>query len=179
MSLHIAFEKSADSVLKQIVKTLAGPYVHTEMVVSRPSPVAYTAFMHETFSRVDQRDFWYSDQTHDFLVVTVTPEELERIHNTCEACVKTKIPYNTRDMVLSVVPLRSPKERTIFQTPSLFCSQSIVLVLRSCLEAQHPLHAPLGTVNSRTITPTQLHALLRPHCTPASTHNVCEAASKT
>jgi hypothetical protein len=76
MTLHIAFEKSADSFLKKVVRALAGPYVHTEMVISQNQPstvqTSYAAYMNETFSRTTQRDFWYEDQSHDFLSVRVS-----------------------------------------------------------------------------------------------------------
>lgn len=176
MALHIAFEKSADSLIKRIVKTLAGPYVHTELVVSHATPVpihvAYAAYTGETFCQVPQQDFWYEDQSHDFLRVSVSSDELRRVDETCGACAKTKIPYNTRDMVLSIVPLRNPREKDIYHAQSLFCSQSIVLILRSSLEPDHPLQSSLSTVNSRTITPTQLYDLIRPHCSPAHTNQV-------
>lgn len=171
MALHIVFEKSADSFLKKVVKAIAGPYVHTEMIISQTQPstvhTSYAAYMSEDFSRVTQQDFWYEDNSHDFLSVRVSTEELRRISDTCEACVATKIPYNTKDMVLSIIPLRNPKEKNIYQAGSLFCSQSIVLVLRSCLEPGHPLQASLAGVNSRTITPSHLYSLIRPHCVPA------------
>ena len=70
MALHIAFEKSADSLLKKIVKTLAGPYVHTELVE----------------------------------------------------------PHATS------IPLLTGMEKDIYHAPLLFCSQSIVLILRSRLD---------------------------------------------
>lgn len=171
MALHIAFEKSADSFIKKIVKTLAGPYVHTELVVTHatavPVHVAYAAYMKETFSQIQQQDFWYEDQTHDFLKINVSCDELRRVDETCETCVKTKVPYNTRDMVLSVIPMRNPTENDIYHTGSLFCSQSIVLVLRCCLDASHPLQPIMSSVNSRTITPSQLYTLIRPYSTPA------------
>ena len=176
MTLHILFEKSADSFLKKVVRALAGPYVHTEMIVSQTQPstvhTSYAAYMSEDFSRTMQKDFWYNDQSHDFLSVRVSPEELRRICDTCEACVKTKIPYNTKDMVLSIIPLRNPTEKNIYQAGSLFCSQSIVLVLRSCLEQGHPLQASLESVNSRTVTPSHLYSLIRPHCVPVCLNEV-------
>jgi len=179
MALHIVFEKSADSFLKKVVRALAGPYVHTEMIISQnqPSPVhtSYAAYMSENFSRTMQHDFWYEDQSHDFLSVRVSSEELRKISDTCEACVETKVPYNTSDMILSIIPLRNPKEKTIFQAGSLFCSQSIVLVLRTCLEASHPLQPSLASTNSRTITPSQLYALLRPYCVPACINQVIQS----
>ncbi len=178
MALHLVFEKSTNNVIKMIVKALAGPYVHTEMIISQhhPTPLytAYAAYMSETFSRTPQCDFWYEDQSHDFLTVHVSTEELRRISDTCEACVKTKVPYNTRDMMLSIIPLRNPKEKSIYEAGSLFCSQSIVLVLRGCLEPDHPLQAILAPINSRTITPTHLYELMRPHCVPACVNQVLQ-----
>ena len=176
MALHIVFEKTADSFLKKIVRTLAGPYVHTELIVSQLHPSAvhtsYAAYMNENFSRTMQNSFWYEDQSHDFLSIRVSNDELRRISDTCEACVETKLPYNTSDMVLSIVPLRNPTDRNIYQTRSLFCSQSIVLVLRSCLDPDHPVQQTLAPVNSRTVTPSHLYNLLRPHSTPACVNQV-------
>jgi hypothetical protein len=166
--LHIAFEKSADSMLKKLVKTVAGPYVHTEMILSQLKPTiihtAYAAYTNSNFCRVFENEMDYHDHTHDFLNIRVDEEELLRISKTCEACVETRIPYNTRDMVLSVLPFRNPTENDIFHTPALFCSQSIVLILRSCLDANNPIIETLSTVNSRTITPSQLYKILSPCC---------------
>jgi hypothetical protein len=176
MALHVAFEKSANSFIKKVVKAIAGPYVHTELIISQSQPslvhTSYAAYMSENFSRTMQPDFWYEDQSHDFLSIRVSHEELRKISDTCEACVETKIPYNTSDMVMSIIPMRNPKERSIYQAGSLFCSQSIVLMLRSCLDAEHPLQLGLASVNSRTITPSQLYILMRPHCSPSCVKQV-------
>lgn len=182
MALHLAFEKSADTMLKKLVKVFAGPYVHVEMIVSqkefdpagKPSLVhtAYSAYMSETFSRTPRKDFWFSDECHDYLSVCVSPEELYRINKTLEACVESKIPYNTSDMVLSQVPLRNPTERDIYDSKTLFCSQAAVLVLRSCLDEEHMLQAPLAQINSRTVSPSRLHEVLAPYCLPKLTRHV-------
>ena len=177
MVLHLAFEKSSDTMLKALVKILAGPYVHVEMIITQaefnhdgttpPATLlhtAYSAFMSETFARIEQRDFWYGDDSHDFLSLSVSPEELYRIRLACEACVKSKIPYNTTDMFLSQLPLRNPTERDLYQSKSLFCSQAMVLVLRSCLDPDHELQGPLAMINSRTISPSHLYQTLKPYC---------------
>ena len=48
MAIHIAFEKSADTLLKKLVKILAGPCVHTELIVTQHQPstihTAYSAY---------------------------------------------------------------------------------------------------------------------------------------
>ena len=176
MAVHIAFEKSTDSMLKKLVKILAGPYVHTEIIITQASPTAvhtaYSAYLSNPFSRTFSKDFWFEDSCHDFLQIPVSADELQRICKTCEACVETKVPYNARDMVLSQIPLRNPKEHDLFHTPTLFCSQAVILILRSCLDCEHTLHECLGSVNSRTITPSQLYELLRQHCPPRCTRQV-------
>ena len=166
MALHIAFEKSADSFIKKLVKILAGPYVHTEIIVTNPDAVhtAYSAYMECTFSKTLHKDFCFSDTTHDFLSIPVSTDELERVVKSCEACVTSKIPYNTRDMVFSQVPLRNPSENDHFHTPALFCSQAAVLVLRACLGVDHDLHPHLAAVNSRTVSPSHLYEVLKPVC---------------
>lgn len=176
MALHIAFEKSTDSMLKKLVKILAGPYVHTELIITQSEPMtihtSYSAYMSETFSRTFQRDFWFEDQCHDFLQIPVSKDELQRICKTCEACVETKIPYNTRDMMLSQVPLRNPTEHDLFHSSTLFCSQAVILILRSCLNEMHSLQPCLSTVNSRTVTPSQLYELLKQQCPPKCANQV-------
>ena len=170
MALYIAFEKEADSVIKKIVKTFAGPHVHTDMIVSQFNPkninTAYSAYMGEGFGRVFQREFCFSNNTHDFLFIDVSPDELTRISKTCEGCVVSKKPYNTKDMVLSVLPMRRPREKNIFEAESLFCSQAMILILRSCLNQEHPLQNILWTTHSRTTTPSQLYTLLKSNCHP-------------
>jgi len=175
MALHIAFEKSSDTMLKALVKVLAGPYVHVEMIITHVefnhntgSPAtllhtAYSAFMDEPFARIEQRDFTYSDDCHDFLSLSVSPDELYRIRKACEACVQSKIPYNTTDMVLSQLPLRNPTERDLYHCKTLFCSQAMVLMLRSCLDPDHELQGPLAAVNSRTVSPSRLYEVLKPY----------------
>ena len=170
MALYIAFEKEADNMIKKVVKTFAGPYVHTDIIVSQVNPTnistAYSSFMGEGFGRVFQKDFWFSCNTHDFLFIDVSQEELTKISETCEACVLSKKPYNTKDMVLCLVPLRTPREKDIFEADSLFCSQAMILILRSCLNQEHPLQATLHCMHSRKTTPSQLYTELKSTCIP-------------
>lgn len=165
MVVRIAFERSSSTPMKFLVQTLSGPYVHSEMIVhSATAKRAYSAYMNTAFTRTPERDFAFSDTTHDFLHVETSADESRRIWDTCEVCVITKVPYNLSDMVLSIVPMRAPKERTIFDSQTLFCSQAIVLILRASLEKDHPLQEHLAEINSRVVTPTQLYNALLPHC---------------
>ena len=172
MALYIAFQKSADSFIKQIVKTLAGPYVHTDIVIKRNNThTVYSAHMDSSFS-MTTGDF--SDLTHDFLMVAVSEEELRRVVASCEACVKSRIPYNTQDMILSQVPLRNPVEQDLFNSPALFCAQAVVLILRSCLDPNRGLLESLAAVNSRTVSPSQLYECMAFVCASRNANQVLE-----
>lgn len=168
MAIHIAFEKSTDTLLKKLVSILAGPYVHTELIVSQraamPVHTAYSAYTSCNFSRTFQRDFSFNDSCHDFLHIPVSDEELLKISETCEACAESRIPYNLHDMILCQMPLRNPKENDLFHTKALFCSQATVLILRSCMSDDNPLKDILSSINSRTVTPSKLFDVLSPLC---------------
>ena len=169
MVVQLAFERTASTPIKYVVQTLSGPYVHTEIIVQAEGTAAsakraYSAYMHSVFARTPERDFGYSDATHDFLEVQTSADESRRVWNTCEVCALTKVPYNLHDMVLSVVPLRAPAEKTIFDSRTLYCSQAMILILRSSLEKVHPLQDALAAINSRVASPTQLFHTLEPHC---------------
>ena len=177
-AVFVAFERSYDGVVKKIVRQLSGPYVHTDMIATPGTtqvPTAYTAYMGERFSKNPMR---FSDESHDFLRVEVGADEYDRLWRTCEACVLCKIPYNTRDMVLSIVPMRNPTERPLDKCRSLFCSQAMVLILRSCLEEAHGAAVALHDVNSRVVSPTALFGLLLPHSTKVQFREVVAAAEK-
>ena len=184
MSVHIVFEKTADDTIRKIVQALTGTHVHTEIVVTATSPeppyiarTAYAAYMYEDFCSISENNFRYSDTTHDFLQVYVSADEIERIKKTCDSRVRVKTPYNLKDMVLSIIPLRNPTEKDIFSVKTLYCSQSIVLILRSCLEPTHPVLHALKPFNSRTICPEQLFTALKPVCQPAQAENVLKRKS--
>lgn len=172
--LFVAFEKSTDSFLKQVIKLLAGPYVHVELIVSPPDDTAhaYSAYMNETFAHTPQSAFSYSDDRYDFLKVPANEEELHRIHTACQTGVRTRIPYNLSDMVLSQLPFRSPDEEDFYHTKALFCSQALVLLLRASLDPDNPVQERLATLNSRTVSPSGLYRALQPHCPPKTLRQV-------
>lgn len=167
MCVTIAFEKVASSVLKRVVKGIAGPYVHTEILVSTEADGcrSYSAFMGRKFSCQPLDSSRINDDTYDFLMLPVTPEEEACIKITLDACVKCKIPYNTVDMILSQAPMRQPTDRSLFESaPSgLYCAQAAVATLRECLMPPSTILVSLSGLNSRTVTPSELFNALRPH----------------
>ena len=181
MSVHLVFEKSADSTIKKIVKALSGPHVHTELVITATNPeppfitrTSYSAYINDVFSSTPEHDFAFSDSTHDFIQIKASIDEIDKIKKTCDTRVQVKTPYNLKDMVLSIVPLRNPTEKDIFSVNTLFCSQAMVLIFRSCLEPTHPVVEALAPYNSRTISPSQLYTALAPVCEKAFHQNIAK-----
>ena len=179
MSIHLTFERTNDTMLKQVITALSGPYVHTEMVVTstheEPPHIrrkSYSAYIDYVFWGSDEKSFRFSDKTHDFLQINASPNDIHLIKQTCEAHVEVKTPYNIKDMVLCIVPGRNPKEIDICNAKTLFCSQAMVLILRGCLHADHPVIKALEKVNSRTVSPSQLYQVLKPVCEPAVAKHV-------
>ena len=109
---------------------------------------------------------------HHCLLLDVSDDECARIRSTCEACVRAKLQYSTYDMLLSFLPFRpfgGPVDLPIFQVGSVRNVQAVVLILRECLAPSGSvLGVVLRTVNSRTVSPTELYHLVQPHTTPFS-----------
>ena len=171
MSIHLTFERTNDTWLKQVVIKLSGPYVHTELVVTSTHDEApfirrksYSAYIDYVFFGSDEKSFRFADETHDILQIKASAQEIEDIRLACETHVELKTPYNLKDMILSVLPGRNPNDKSIYKVKTLFCSQAMVLILRHCLEENHPVRKVLDPMNSRMTTPTQLYNLLKPVC---------------
>lgn len=114
----------------------------------------------------------------DFLDLGVTSEEYERLLNTCRACVSVKKRYNYRDMFLYNVPFREPVEKGLFDTPTLFDSQAVILILRECLSREHPLVPLLSGLHSRTTMPTLLYETLSLRASSVTTADVAALARR-
>jgi hypothetical protein len=87
----------------------------------------------------------------------ISQETVESIVRTCKACCRAGIPYNNKDMVLagcfsSTLYDPSPDHQDVFGADSLYCAQSVVLILRTCLPPDHPWSRSLASINSRSVT---------------------------
>lgn len=96
----------------------------------------------------------------DFIDLCVTSEEHDRLLRTCRGCVQSKLAYNYRDIILYLVPLRCPEERTLFEVSAVFDVQFIILLLRACLSVDHRLLPLLRGLHSRTTMTGQLFEVL-------------------
>jgi len=77
---------------------------------------------------------------------------------TCMACANVSKGFNAYDFSLSsFVPFYHPRpDRDIFSAPTLHSSQAVILILRCCLEAGHPVADLVGNLNARGTLPTHL-----------------------
>jgi hypothetical protein len=112
---------------------------------------------------------WGTIQSSDFgvrnhmLLLDISVEECVKIQNTCEACVRAKLGYNTYDALMSLVPFRCPEDLSIFQVQSVRNVQATVLIVRECVDpASNTTGTALKDLNSRTIRPTDLYNILKP-----------------
>lgn len=179
MSIHLTFERTNDTFLKRVVQQLSGPYVHTELVVTSTHEApphirrkSYSAYIDYHFYGSEEKEFRFADETHDILQVKAAANEIEDILAACETHVQLETPYNIKDMILCLMPGRKPTEKDIYNAKTLFCSQAMVLILRQCLDADHPVRKVLTPVNSRTVTPSQLYEILQPICERAEARHL-------
>lgn len=172
----IAFERDPGRhPLKHLARALCGEQVRAELVIrgSRAQVVTYCARLFHCFGAGVYSDpKHYTGKTHDlFLIDRLSNEDVERISRTCMACAHKRIPYNVHDMMLAgtMAPTfhnnPQPDPSDVFSAESLFCAQSVVLILRACLPRSHPLALALAATNSRSVTPPSLYTLVQPLCT--------------
>jgi hypothetical protein len=176
MAILLCFEKGPETgippfnnVMKSLVGLLAGPFVHTEMLIVTPSEsTCYSIHVGGVFLKAPLDPAVMSDQNYLFLMLPASDEEEYKIQQTCEACVTCQKRYNTKDMFLACMPFRSPEERSLLQTTHLYCAQSITLILRECLDQDHFLFPVLRSFHSRTVTPSELYRHVYSHCIQVS-----------
>jgi hypothetical protein len=99
-------------------------------------------------------------KTVDYIDLSVTSEEHDRLLRTCRGCVTAKLGYNLRDILLAVIPLRNPEEHTLFNVKNVHDVQFIILALRECLSPDHRLLPLLRALHSRTTMTGQLFDVL-------------------
>jgi hypothetical protein len=105
-------------------------------------------------------------ETLEFLLLSVEDEEVERLYKTCEACAKSKIPFNLYDLLLIHVPFRDIQDIPLFEVRTLNNAQSIILILRECLLPEHPIRAAISELHSRQTFVETLHEILKPLTIP-------------
>lgn len=171
--IGLAFEREARSILGTVVYYMAGPQIRVELVhvQQKEGATAYSAHMHRPFGEYAREAGGYARRDkYDWLEITgISQETVESIVRTCKACCRAGVPYNYKDMVLagcfsSTLYDPSPDPRDVFGADSVYCAQSVVLILRACLPLDHPLSRRLASINSRSVTPAALFAVLAPLC---------------
>lgn len=94
--------------------------------------------------------------SYDLLRLVVTSEEGDRILRTCRGCVLSRKRFNLRDLILKYVPFREPVELPLFETHSLNDTQSVILILRECLDLDNPVSVLVRGLHSRLASASSL-----------------------
>ncbi len=102
----------------------------------------------------------------DILKLPVKDEDVEKLYKTCEACAQSKIPFNFMDLYLIHLPFREIEDIPLFKTKSLNNAQAIILILRECLESEHPLRVAVAGLHSRKTFMGTLYDSIHPFTLP-------------
>jgi hypothetical protein len=116
------FSRDTDFV-KQVAHILAGPYVHTEMLVVTPKESSmFTIHFGGDYFCKTSFDPTRSEKFTSLKLLT-SPEEDIKFLRTCEACVASKITYNRQDMLPHGMPFRDPENDPLSSSCTLLCSE--------------------------------------------------------
>ena len=161
-TIYVVFKKAVESHVESVVQWFAGPMIHVDIVPGNHA-LSFTSYMFETFS-VNPRTT-YSPDTHTCLAIDVTQAEHDDAHDMLTRFVQKELQYNYNDVLRSVLPgpVISSDVKSEDEISSLYCSQAVTLVLRTCVTENKELGAALCALNSRFTTPNMLYEALRPH----------------
>lgn len=109
----------------------------------------------------------------ELLLLAVSDAEAERLFNTCEACARVRILFNLTDLVLFYASVfRDMKDTPLFECKLLNHAQSVILMLRECLDVDNVLRVVLLDVHSRQTLPETLYERLAVYCRPLTVSGV-------
>ena len=190
--IYVAFLKKNTNPIFNLAIGLDGVYAHSEVILPRANGTlgaAYEAKMFKSFYKRPSHTFaqHYDDNAYDFLRLQVTPEEHMRAVRVCESRLNT--PYDLRGAICMAfnynktfndcMASSESNEPDIHSAASLFCSQSVVLVLRETLENNNLLQNTLKTFDSRFITPNKLYEIIRTYSIPVRKEDFCSDTDET
>lgn len=185
--------RKARTAWERLVRAVVGEPVHVDVVISqRGTPsgkFCYSSYMNQKFEMlIMKRDMVYDQYMMDDLAIEVTSEECKRCSEFLSKLVD-HASYNWVDALL-LMPLAPKKDGEKGSSSSsstlldifaedvaqgtdpskikkIFCSQSVVLMLRYALDpnGKHAeLVRALDSINSRLVSPKQVCNMLKKHC---------------
>lgn len=173
--------KNSDTLLEHLASTFVGNPVHVDMLLHKPGSQSqrftYTAFMGESFSMSILQDEQVNDPHYTNLSMPVCNRSFAAMQAYLAQMVESAVPYNYKDLpVAAGIGGRGTFRDVMFSDVaaktgpkdihSVFCSQAVVLLLRSCLwdaggdSTQEVVLRRMQAMNSRTVTPKALFAAL-------------------
>lgn len=166
--LFVVFKKAVQTQVESVVRWFAGPMIHVD-IVPGDEKLSYTSYMFETFSVNPVQG--YSPETHACLSLQVSQEEHDAAKEMLLRLVKKNIQYNYNDVFRCMLPGPTAFDGKDVEHEddlnTLYCSQAVLLVLRSCLEPSKDVTSTLAAMNSRFTTPNMLYDALKPHAEEA------------
>lgn len=160
---------------EQVCKSVVGDPVHMDIVLVQPGDATacfcFSAYMQERFDMNFMDDGLLLDESMKNHRIYITEREWQSCSNFLHRLVKERARYDYVDALFFMPASGSSawlrrKVADVQDAASIsrvFCSQSVVLMLRECLDSQgihKDLLERLQSVNSRLASPRQVHNLL-------------------
>lgn len=168
MRVFVCFQRlrEADYALNSI---LFGQFEFVDLLFICDSQITlYLTRPHDVYTRVTltkermalTNNYWNGQRA--YLELSMSDDEGVKLLRTCDTFASVGLPYNFLDFMLSAVPLRSPDELPLFEARTLSDVQSVILMLRECLNSEHRVLVVLKDLNSRQTLVSHLFETLRP-----------------
>jgi hypothetical protein len=184
-TLAIVFYKAkrrSDKILSKLV----GQFVHVDLMVigdrknseckekqveqmrCMNNCITYTIFIHECYSASISLIRNYNSVDNVALYINIKDDEYENVINYVNKLCESEIPYNYMDTACLLLPTSLMRimeddidSSNVANITSLFCSQSVIVVLKNCLNNDNLLQGTIQNVNSRLTTPQMLYDILQ------------------
>lgn len=176
----------ARTAWEKLCKCVVGDPVHMDIVLAKPGShsarFCFSAYMQQTFDMVLMDEGLVMDESMQNHCINVSDEEFGRCMEYMQNLVNARTKYDYAD-ALVIMPatkmfwplsfFTEDVENMDFQK-KVFCSQSVVLMLRKCLDASgrhHKLVNWLNATNSRLASPKLVLGILLEHSETKSISN--------
>lgn len=178
-------------------RSIVGDPVHMDVVLVKPKTVqarfCYSAYMQQNFDMIHMDRGLLLDESMENQVIDITETEFDACSRFMNKMVEKGTGYDYVDAML-LLPASKLVSKTVVSSAvvdtapakhnKVFCSQSVVLMLRECLEstkdARHrELVDALQGINSRIASPKDVYTILNnhPHTSKISNEELAKLAN--
>jgi hypothetical protein len=173
----IVRSRFSETLWEKLCKSVVGDPVHMDIVLSKPGTstacFCFSAYMRERFQMTLMDEALLLDESMMNHSLDVTEEEFTKCLNFLHKMVEARTRYDYLDALLYMpasqilhAKISGDDVKSETEIQKVFCSQSVVLMLRSGLDCEglhKDLVHSLQAMNSRLSSPREVHNLLLQH----------------